>query len=50
LQIATHSLDDEAVAAATRVHAVRFYESRESLAKIVGTFLGEGSSPGCPPS
>jgi hypothetical protein len=48
IQIATHSLNDEAVAAATRVHAVRFYESRESLAKIVGTFLGEGFIAGLP--
>jgi len=32
LQIASRAPDDEAVAAATRVHAVRFYESRESLA------------------
>jgi MEDS: MEthanogen/methylotroph, DcmR Sensory domain len=40
--------DDEAVAAATRVHAVRFYESRESLAKIVGKFLGEGFIAGLP--
>ena len=48
LQIPTHSLDDEAVAAETRVHAVRFYESRESLAKIVGKFLGEGFIAGLP--
>jgi MEDS: MEthanogen/methylotroph, DcmR Sensory domain len=48
LQIATDPPDDEAVAAATRVHAVRFYESRESLAKIVGTFLGEGFIAGLP--
>jgi len=50
LQIATHSLDDEAVAAATRVHAVRFYKSRESLAIIVGQFLGEGFMRACRPS
>jgi hypothetical protein len=48
LQIATHLLDDEVIAAATRVHAVRFYESRESLAKIVGKFLGEGFIAGLP--
>jgi hypothetical protein len=48
LRIATHALDDEAVAAATRVHAVRFYESRESLANIVGKFLGEGFIAGLP--
>jgi hypothetical protein len=47
-QITAHSLDHEAVAAATRVHAVRFYESRESLAKIVGAFLGEGFIAGLP--
>ena len=47
LQIAS-APDDEAVAAATRVHAVRFYESRESLAKIVGKFLGEGFIAGLP--
>ena len=34
--------------AATRVHAVRFYESRESLAKIVGKLLGEGFIAGLP--
>jgi hypothetical protein len=48
VQITTHVPDDEAVAAATRVHAVRFYESRESLAKIVGKFLGEGFIAGLP--
>jgi hypothetical protein len=49
LQIATtRAQEDEAVAAATRVHAVRFYESRESLAKIVGKFLGEGFIAGLP--
>ena len=48
LQITTHSLDNEALEAATRVHAVRFYESRESLAKIVGKVLGEGFIAGLP--
>jgi hypothetical protein len=48
LPIATCAQDDEAVAAATRVHAVRFYESWESLAKIVGKFLGEGFIAGLP--
>jgi hypothetical protein len=33
---------------ARRLHAVRFYENRESLAKIVGTFLGEGFVAGLP--
>ncbi|HUQ97897.1 MAG TPA: MEDS domain-containing protein [Gemmatimonadaceae bacterium] len=33
---------------ATPLHAVRFYENRESLAKIVGTFLGEGFVSGRP--
>lgn|GEM_PF-1485239 len=42
------SLDADAVAAATRLHAVRFYESRESLARIVGKFLGEGFLAGLP--
>ena len=46
--IASHAPDDEAVAAATRVHAVRFYESRGALAKIVGKFLGEGFIAGLP--
>jgi DcmR-like sensory protein len=48
LRITTHSPDSEAVAAATRVHAVRFYESRESLAQMVGKFLGEGFIAGLP--
>jgi hypothetical protein len=29
-------------------HAVRFYENRESLARIVGQFLGEGFAAGLP--
>ena len=33
---------------ATRLHAVRFYENRESLAKIVANFLGEGFITGLP--
>jgi hypothetical protein len=48
LQIASDARDHEAVAAAARVHAVRFYESRESLARIVGKFLGEGFIAGLP--
>jgi hypothetical protein len=48
LHIPTDSLDNEAVTAATRFHAVRFYESRDSLAKIVGKFLGEGFIAGLP--
>jgi hypothetical protein len=35
-------------AAAVRTHAVRFYENRESLARIVGRFLGEGFVVGLP--
>jgi hypothetical protein len=35
-------------ATAMRTHAVRFYENRESLAKIVGRFLGEGFVVGLP--
>jgi hypothetical protein len=46
--VATHSVDGEAGTAALRLHAVRFYESRESLAKIVGKFLGEGFIAGLP--
>lgn len=42
-ETATSSLSD-----ATRLHAVRFYENRESLAKIVGKFLGEGFVSGLP--
>jgi hypothetical protein len=45
LQIAAHSPDDQAVGAATRVHAVRFYESRESLvdaAEMLSRFMDDG--------
>jgi len=42
------SLTADAVGAAARLHAVRFYESRESLARIVGKFLGEGFLAGLP--
>jgi len=45
------SQDDSLTAYAVgtaRLHAVRFYESRESLARIVGTFLGEGFLAGLP--
>src|SRR4029453_671185 len=42
------SLDADVLAAATRLHAVRFYHSRESLARIVGTCLGEGFLAGLP--
>jgi len=47
-EIQGDSLTVEAVEAATRLHAVRFYESRESLARIVGKFLGEGFLAGLP--
>jgi hypothetical protein len=37
-----------AAATARQTHAVRFYENRESLARIVGRFLGEGFVVGLP--
>jgi hypothetical protein len=43
-----HQPHDGAAALAMRTHAVRFYESRESLARIVGQFLGEGFLVGSP--
>jgi hypothetical protein len=39
---------DDTAATAMRTHAVRFYENRESLARIVGRFLGEGFVVGWP--
>ena len=47
-EVQNDSLNADALAAATRLHAVRFYESRESLARIVGKFLGEGFLAGLP--
>ena len=47
-ELQNDSLNADALAAATRLHAVRFYENRESLARIVGKFLGEGFLAGLP--
>ncbi len=41
-------LNVDAAGAATPMHAVRFYDNRDSLARIVGTFLGEGFVAGLP--
>src|ERR1700674_2316049 len=38
------STKKDATARTERLHAVKFYESRESLCQIVAEFLGEGMS------